>query len=217
MYRRPVSEGEVDRETCNRLIQLLDQYTVTRLQDRHRFLKIGDDVGGILMAKACIPCLASLAALCHLVAQMEPTATTRDRMDKLCDLALSTLATVTQDTDIEEYTYHDLLLEVYHRLRLLSSTIVLKSGVYIDVVERVPPNLRRQNQRAVTCRTCATAAVERYRIQSAFGSENQSPRMLPSETYATSLLGGRPDGKFEVSESAIAPGEGPGQPTVIRI
>ena len=127
MYRRPVSEGEVDRETCNQLIQLLDRYTATRLQDRHRFLKIGDDVGGTLIAKACIPCLASLAALCHLIVQVEPAATTRDRMDKLCDLALSALATVTQDTDIEEYTYHDLLLEVRRRFRLLSSMVVLKT------------------------------------------------------------------------------------------
>lgn len=116
MYRRPVSEGEVDRETCDRLIWLLDEYTVTRLQNRHRFLKIGDDVGGTLIASACIPCLASLAALCHLVTQLEPAVATKDRMDSLCDLALSTLATVTQDTDIEEYTYHDLLLEVYRCL-----------------------------------------------------------------------------------------------------
>ena len=175
MYRRPVSEGEVDRETCNQLIQLLDRYTTTRLQDWHRFLKIGDDVGGILMAKACIPCLASLAALCHLIDQVVPADTTGDRMDRLCDLTLSTLATVTQDTNIEEYTYQDLLLEVYHRLRLLSSTAILKSGVHIDVVERVPPNLRRQNQFTITCRTWVVAAVERHRIQSAFGSEEQPP------------------------------------------
>ena len=160
---------------CGRLIQLLDEYTTTRLQNRHRFLEIGDDVGGTLIAKACIPCLASLAALCHLVAQMEPAAATGDRADKLCDLTLSTLATVTQNADIEEYTYHDLLLEVRYRPRLLSSTVVLKSGVYIDVVERVPPNLRRQNQLTVACRTWATAAVERHRVTSAFGSERQPP------------------------------------------
>ena len=106
----------MDRKTCDRLIRLLNEYTATRLQDRHQFHKIGDDAGGTLIAKACIPCLASLAALCCLVAQMEPAATTRDQMGKLCDLALSNLATVTQDTDIEEYTYHDLLLEVHCRL-----------------------------------------------------------------------------------------------------
>ena len=217
MYRRPVSEGEVDRETCNQLIQLLDRYTTTRLQDRHRFLKIGDDVGGTLIAKACIPCLASLAALCHLIGQMEPAATTGDRMDKLCDLALSTLATVTRDTDIEEYTYHDLLLEVHRRFRLLSSTIVLKSGVHIDIVGGVPPNLRRQNQLTVTCRTWDAAAVERHHIQSAFGFEKQSPRMRPSENFAANLLGRRPDGNFKVSESSIARRVGTGQPAVIRV
>ena len=151
MHRLSVSEGEVDRDTCDRLIQLLDEYSTTRLQDRHRFLKTGDDVGGTLIAKACIPCLASLAALCHLVDQVEPVGITGNCMDKLCDSALSTLATVTQDTDIEEYTYHDLLLEVYRCLRFLSSTVVLKSGARIDVVERVPPSLRRQNQLTVAC------------------------------------------------------------------
>ena len=106
---------------------------------------------------------------------MEPAATTRDRMGKLCDLALSTLATVTRDTDIEEYTYHDLLLEARRRLRLLSFAVVLKSGVHIDVVERVPPNLRRQNQLTVTRRTWDAAAIERHRIRSAFGSEKKVP------------------------------------------
>lgn len=171
MYRCPVSEGEVDRETCDRLIWLLEEYTATRLQNRHHFLKIGDDVGGTLIASACIPCLASLAALCHLMTQIEPAATTRDGMDQLCDSALSSLTAVTQDADIEEYTYYDLLLEVYHRLLFPSSTVVLKTDVRVDVVERVPPNLRRQNQRTFTCRTRATATVERYRIPSTFGSE----------------------------------------------
>ena len=207
----------MDRETCGRLIQLLDEYTATRLQDRHRFLEIGDDVGGTLIAKACIPCLASLAALCYIVAQVGPAGTTGDRMDKLCDLALSTIATVTRDTDIEEYTYHDLLLEVRRRFRPLSFTVVLKGGVHIDVVERVPPDLRRQNQLAVAYRTWTTAAVERHRIPSAYGSEKQSSRIHPSEDFVTGLLGRRPDGNFEVSKSAIDRREDTVWAVVIRV
>jgi len=86
------------------------------LRNLHQFLKIGDGVGGGLIARACICCLASLAALCHLTARVESATISRGLLDRLCDSALSKLATLTQDTHIEEYSNYDLLIEVYHLL-----------------------------------------------------------------------------------------------------
>lgn len=100
------------QEKCDQLIQLLDEHAGVLQRNLRQFLKIGDDAGGGLIASVCIPCLASLAALCHFAARAEPGTTTRGSMDKLCDSTLSKLATLTRDTHIEEYSYFDLLLEV---------------------------------------------------------------------------------------------------------
>jgi len=165
------------QETCDQLIQLLDEYTNTLLRNLRQFLKIGDEVGGGLIANACIPCLASLAALCHFAAREGPGTTARGLMDKLCDSALSKLATLTRDTHIEEYSYFDLLLEVRVNCSPphADQSCAEERHVCADVVEKIPRNPRRQNQCTFIWRARATAEVEEDRVPSAFGFPKQYP------------------------------------------
>ena len=91
-----------------------------------RFIKVGDSSGAGVIWTCCITCLAHLAALCHLLSQMEPTS--RVSMEDLCDLALDKLGNLSYEVHIEEHSLFDALTGVCTLAGLLRTNKALTKG-----------------------------------------------------------------------------------------
>ena len=98
------------RQSCDRLIPLLDEYSNALLRSLQRFIEIGDNTGAEIIWSSCIICLTHLTALCELTGKMDSTASSE--MNRVCDCGLEKLGHLTEDVRSEEYTHLDLLLGV---------------------------------------------------------------------------------------------------------
>ena len=97
-------------EICNGLVTRLDECSDTLLRNIRRFVETGDTHGAEIVQGGCVGCLAHLAVVCDLVGRLEPNS--KPQMDTVCDSSLERLGSLTQETNFEEYTFLDLLLEV---------------------------------------------------------------------------------------------------------
>jgi len=75
-----------------------------------RFIEVEDSSGVETIWTCCVTCLGHLAALSHLIGQMEPTL--GGSMDTLCDLTLAKLGDLSLKVHVEVYSYFDVLTGV---------------------------------------------------------------------------------------------------------
>jgi len=78
-----------------------------------RFIAMKDSGGVGVIWTCCVTCLAHLAALCHFIAQTEPTLS--GPMGDLCDMALDRLGNLSHEVHMGEYSY----LDVFTGARIL--------------------------------------------------------------------------------------------------
>lgn len=107
----PLGVGEVrgPRESHHRLVIALDGFSDALMGNLPKFVGAGDDSVWTIWT-CCVTCLGHLAALCHLVGQMDPTS--RSSMGDLCNLALGRLGDLSREVRIEEYSQFDVLTGV---------------------------------------------------------------------------------------------------------
>ena len=98
------------RESCHQLVFALNKFSNTLIEDLQRFIGLKDSDGVGTIWTCCVICLAHLAALSHLLSQMEPTL--RGSMGGLCDLTLGKLGNLSYEVHIEEYSHFDILTGV---------------------------------------------------------------------------------------------------------
>ena len=98
------------RQSCDKLMILLEGYSKTLLSNLRRFQELGDNGGAGMIRNSCVNCLAHLAVLCEALGEIEPTHGTEP--DTLCDSTLERLGELAQDMRMEECTRLDLLLGV---------------------------------------------------------------------------------------------------------
>ena len=92
------------------MVSSLDDYSGTLMVHLGEFDKTNDTEGSLVIHSSCIACLVHLAALCHLVSEMQLDG--EARTNGLCDAALDNLGKLTHGMKLEEVTYFDLLLKV---------------------------------------------------------------------------------------------------------
>jgi len=97
------------RQSYNRAIASLEEFSQHLLSNVKRFRGYGDKSGADVISSSCITCLAHLAILYEAVCRTDPVA---EEMYSLCDLALQRLGVLTSELQLDEYTYLDLLLGV---------------------------------------------------------------------------------------------------------
>jgi len=96
------------QKSCERMIELLEEFSRKLLDDIKTFRRHGDKNGADVVSGNCVACLAHLAVLCEVVSRNDPSA--EAKMDNLCDSALQRLGTLTSELQFDEYTYLDLLV-----------------------------------------------------------------------------------------------------------
>jgi len=97
------------RQSCNRILASLEEFSQNLLDNIKTFREHGDESGASVIGSSCIACLAHLAVLYEVAGRMDPMA--RETYN-LCDSALQRLGKLTSDLRFDEYTYLDLLLGV---------------------------------------------------------------------------------------------------------
>lgn len=98
------------RESCYQLVRALDKFSNDLMGNLERFITVEDSDGVGTIWTCCITCLAHLAALCHLIGQMEPVPS--GYMDDLYDLTLEKLGNLSLEVQIEVYSRFDVLTGV---------------------------------------------------------------------------------------------------------
>jgi len=126
------------RQSCNRALASLEEFSQHLLGNVKRFREYGDKIGTDIIGSSCITCLAHLAILYEAVCRTDPVA---DEMYSLCDLALHRLGVLTSDLQFDEFTYLDLLLGVCLCLYCFLVTMAQWDDGIIGLLEQIPAGL----------------------------------------------------------------------------
>jgi hypothetical protein len=117
---------ELWRQSCNRVVASLKEFSQGLFDGIGRFRLRGDEVGAEVIGSSCIICLAHLAVLCEVICRVDPIAGTKTF--ELCDWALRGVGMLTSELHFAEYTHLDLLLGVRLFLYSLPTTMAQAAG-----------------------------------------------------------------------------------------
>ena len=107
----PEAENVSYRQTsCLDLVYALDRFSNYLMENLERFVTVGDTGSVETIWACCIICLAHLAALSHLMSQIDSSSGVS--MNNLCDLTLGKLGNLSLEVHIDEYSYPDILTGV---------------------------------------------------------------------------------------------------------
>jgi len=128
------TELDLWRQSCNRALAPLEEFSQHLLRNVKRFREYGDKTGADMIGGTCIPCFAHLAILYEAVCRTDPFP---EEMYNLCDLALHRLGVLTSELQLEEYTYLDLLLGVCPSLCCFLVTMTQWNAGIIGLLEQI--------------------------------------------------------------------------------
>jgi len=131
------------RQSCNRALASLEDFSQHLLSKIKRFRECGDKSGADVISSSCITCLAHLAILYEAVCRTDPVA---EEMYNLCDLALQRLGVLTFELQLDEYTYLDLLLGVCPCSCRFLVIMTQRDAWITGLLEQITTGLRRPHR-----------------------------------------------------------------------
>ena len=192
------------RQSCDRILALLEGFSQKLSENIKRFREYGGTSAADVISSSCIACLAHLAILYEVACRTVPV--TGEMYDQ-CDSALRRVGMLTSELYLEEYTYLDLLLggrPLPCRLRMM----VAQRKIGIGFLGEITTSLRRPHKKSPPRKEQVNTAFPEGGWRKIFRFPSSTPRLPATVDICFIFIGGRYHRGIKVSKHAVARGKG---------